>query len=187
MNDSLSSSVLPALETERLLLRQIEPDDIDAIFAYTNHSVFFETMGRPTPFSPEDTRKWVAGFVDKPGLWCVVLKDENTIIGDCGFCQLHNRAARGEISYAIDPARWNNGYATEAAAAVIQFGFETLQLNRIQGMCNLKNTGSERVLQKTGMQYEGTLRHYIHHEGIPLDMKLYAILKDDWIEKIEIE
>lgn len=177
MSEAFDLSVLPVLETERLILRAMTPADIEAIFAYTNHPVFFETMGRPAPFSPDDTRQWVAGFIDKPGLWCVVLKEDNQVIGDCGFCGLQERSLRGELSYAIDPARWNKGFATEAAAAVVQFGFETLHLNRIQGMCNVKNAASERVLRKLGMQYEGTLRHYIHHEGIPLDMKMYATLK----------
>lgn len=170
----------PTLETDRLFLRKIKQTDIADIFDYTNRSIFFETMGRPTAFSEEDTRKWVDGFPQKPGLWCIVLKSENKVIGDCGFCQYHEHANRAEISYAVNPDYWNQSYATEAVLSVIRFGFGKLNLNRIQAICNKVNTHSERVLTKVGMTFEGTLRHYIHHEGQPLDMKMYAILKEDW-------
>jgi ribosomal-protein-alanine N-acetyltransferase len=183
MNDELSFSPLPKLETKRLILRKIEQADIEVIFRYTNNPVFFQTMGRPVPFSVEDTRKWVEGFLEKAGIWGVVLKTENKLIGDCGFCQYHEKANRAEISYAMDQAYWNHGYATEAAIRVIRFGFEEMRLNRIQGLCNKLNVISERVLQKAGMKYEGLLRHYIHHEGIPLDMKMYSILKQEWLER----
>ena len=180
MSEILDLSVLPVLETERLVLRKVEAGDIEDIFRYTNDPVFYETMGRPSPFSAERTRAWVESFVDKPGIWVMVRKADDMVIGDCGFCQVHEQAGRGEVSYALGQAYWNRGYATEAAKRVIQFGFEELGFNRIQAICNVANAASERVLQKAGLQYEGTLRHYIHHEGIPLDMKMYAVLKEDF-------
>jgi ribosomal-protein-alanine N-acetyltransferase len=115
--------------------------------------------------------------------WVVILRDKNCVIGDCGYCQFHKEARRAEFSYAIDPTYWDRGYATEATVRIIQFGFEEAGLERIQAVCSLKNKVSERVIQKCGMTQEGILRHYVRQDDKPLDMKMFSILKQEWIER----
>lgn len=85
--------------------------------------------------------------------------------------------ARVELSYWIHPAQRNRGYATEAVTAIIHHCFQTADCNRIQAMT--ANPASARVLDKSGMRYEGTLRQYVGMNGVFRDMAMYAILRSD--------
>jgi ribosomal-protein-alanine N-acetyltransferase len=175
----------PTLETKRLMLRPLAMSDAEAICLYSQKPVFYQAMERQTYSSASDVQEFIATLLKKDPsfFWVVILRDKNCVIGDCGFCQFHKEARRAEISYAIDPTYWDCGYATEATGRIIQFGFEDTGLDRIQAICNTGNIVSERVIQKTGMQFEGVLRHYIRHEDKPLDMKMYSILKQEWLER----
>lgn len=159
--------------------------DAEAILHYSQKSVFYQAMGRQTYSSANDVQEFIADILKKEPsfFWVVILRGKNRVIGDCGFCQFHKEARRAEICYAIDPTYWDCGYATEAAGRVIQFGFEEAGLDRIQAICSAGNSVSERVIQKSGMQFEGVLRHYIRHEDKPLNMKMYSILKQEWLER----
>jgi ribosomal-protein-alanine N-acetyltransferase len=75
---------------------------------------------------------------------------------------------------------WGQGYMAEAVRAIIVFGFRELGLNRIQGMCDLPNIGSARVMEKVGMRFEGVLREYFFEKGSSIDVKLYSILHSEW-------
>jgi ribosomal-protein-alanine N-acetyltransferase len=88
--------------------------------------------------------------------------------------------ARAEISYWINRSYRNKGYATEAIKGIIKYSFDSLSLNRIQAITS--NSASERVLFKAGMIYEGTLRQYFRIGDIYWDVKMYAILKEDFIK-----
>jgi ribosomal-protein-alanine N-acetyltransferase len=175
----------PTLETKRLVLRKMEMADAKAVFHYSQKSVFYQAMGRQTYSSVSDIQEFIANISKKDPsfFWVVILRDKNRVIGDCGFCQFHKEARRAEVSYAIDPTYWDRGYATEATARIIQFGFEEAGLDRIHAICSVENVVSERVIQKSGMQFEGVLRHYIRHEDKPLNMKTYSILKQEWLER----
>jgi ribosomal-protein-alanine N-acetyltransferase len=182
MTEDLNFSPTPTLETKRLILRPLAMSDAEAILRYSQKPVFYQAMGRQTYSSAGDIQEFIADLLKKDPsfFWVVILRDKNCVIGDCGFCQFHKEARRAEVSCAIDPTYWDRGYATEAAGRVIQFGFEGAGLDRIQAICSTGNIVSERVIQKSGMQFEGVLRHYIRHEDKPLDMKMYSILKQEW-------
>ena len=176
---------LPTIETERLFLRDVQADDAEAIWSYSSNPVFYQSMGRPVPVSKEKVMSDIQNILlgedtRTPRNWIIVLKSTGKVIGDCGFSEYRTSNRRGEVNYAIDPACWNQGYATEAVLCVIKFGFEEMGLNRIQAICSTENKVSERVIQKTGMNYEGLLRNYIQCEGKTLDMKMYSLLKNEW-------
>ena len=84
-----------------------------------------------------------------------------------------------EVGYSLARDCWNQGYATEALAAVLRFGFDTLRLNRIEAQHETSNPASGRVMQKCGMTYEGTLRSRVFNKGHFSDVRLYAILRSD--------
>ncbi|MBM4104406.1 MAG: GNAT family N-acetyltransferase [Planctomycetes bacterium] len=185
MMEDLNFLPTPTLETKRLILRPLAMSDAEAILHYSQKPIFYQAMGRQTYSSASDIEEFIANILKKePSFyWVVILRGKNCVIGDCGFCQFHKDARRAEICYAVDPVCWNHGYATEAAGRVIQFGFEEAGLDRIQAICSTGNSVSERVIQKSGMQFEGVLRHYIRHEDKPLDIKMYSILKQEWLER----
>ncbi len=78
------------------------------------------------------------------------------IIGTCGFLYWLPNHARAELAYAIGREYWNQGLTTEGARAVAEFGFRTMNLNRIEARCEIPNIGSARVMEKLGMTFEGT-------------------------------
>jgi ribosomal-protein-alanine N-acetyltransferase len=92
---------------------------------------------------------------------------------------------RAELSYWIEKSYRNKGYATEAVNAIIEYGFLKRRLNRIQAMHFSDNPASGRVLEKSGMLFEGTLRQYVGKDDIFFDCQLYAILRSDYLQITE--
>jgi RimJ/RimL family protein N-acetyltransferase len=109
----------------------------------------------------------------------VVLADTDSLIGAVGLVLngAHNSA---ELGYWIGLPYWNNGYATEAARAVLRYGFQTLGLNRIQARYMTKNPASGRVMEKIGMIREGVLRQSLYRFGEFEDAAMYSILQDEY-------
>lgn len=91
---------------------------------------------------------------------------------------------RAEISYWISNSYRNTGFATEAISKVIAYAFTNMSINRIQAMHFPNNYASGRVLQKSGMQYEGTLRQYVGMGEMHLDCMMYSIIKEEFKERI---
>lgn len=102
------------------------------------------------------------------------------MIGTCGFAKLDDRNAVGEIGYVLNKAFHHKGYASEAASAVIEFGFHKLGLNRIEGRYMAENQASRHVMERCGMTYEGTLRQLMLVRGEYRDIGLCALLKRDY-------
>jgi RimJ/RimL family protein N-acetyltransferase len=92
---------------------------------------------------------------------------------------LERETGIGELGYWIGVPYWGRGYATEAAGAVVRYGFDTLALTRIAARAFCRNPASSRVLRKIGMSHEGTQRKALPKSGELLDTELYAILRDD--------
>ena len=90
-----------------------------------------------------------------------------------------SEAERAELGYWIGVPSWNQGYATEAAAAVVSYAFGELNLHRVWAQHLARNAASGRVMQKIGMQHEGRLRQHARTNGIPEDLESYAILRDE--------
>ncbi|MCU0492623.1 MAG: GNAT family N-acetyltransferase [Chloroflexaceae bacterium] len=101
-----------------------------------------------------------------------------------GHCYLHItnfRTGEAEIGYFLHPSAWGQGFATEAAARLLQFGFNDLLLHRISSGCIATNTVSAHVLEKVGMRYEGRLREdRLTDAGKRFDTLLYAMLRHEW-------
>ena len=86
------------------------------------------------------------------------------------------------IGYEFDPKHWNQGYATEAAHAIVDFGFAHFGVHRVWADCVAENTGSAHVLEKLGMQLEGHLREKEYFKGRYWDALIYAVLVQEWNE-----
>ena len=178
---------LTTVETERLRLRKIVPEDVEGIFAYASDP----KVARFTSWSPHTSLKDSQAFLDyvlaqyedgQIAPWGVEHRGDEKMIGTCGFVSWSVRDARAEIGYALSRRYWNRGLGTEALRAMIDFGFREMQLNRIQGRCEVENVASARVMEKTGMTLEGVLReHEVADEpGSYLNMKMYSMLRREW-------
>ena len=172
----------PELRTERLLLRDFRPDDIPDIVRLAGaREVAATTLRIPHPYSEENARQFLAmRQEDKFGYsFAITLLAGGEL---CGGIGLHPDAAypRAELGYWIGVPYWDHGYATEAARAVVDFGFRELKLQRIFAHHFQGNDASGRVLQKAGMKHEGCQRQHIEKWGRLLDLENYGVLRSEW-------
>ena len=114
-----------------------------------------------------------------PGTFVIALRETGKVIGTIGFMWVQQENRSAEVGYSLSRAYWNRGIMTEALQAVLQFGFETLNLNRIEAQHESDNPASGRVMEKAGMIHEGRLRQRVYNKGRYADVELYAILRQD--------
>ncbi len=158
--------------TPRLLHRAFTVDDAEAFFAINGNRDVMRLTGEPVLESVESARTAIAGYPDFRtigyGRWACVLKDTGRIIGFCGLKYLPDLDAV-DVGYRFLPEFWGRGLATEACAASLRYGFDTLGLDRIIALVLPENAASIRVLERVGMKRDGELEY----EG--LTALLYAI------------
>ena len=109
----------------------------------------------------------------------MTLKGTGELVGAIGL-MVKPEHANAEMGYWVGVPYWNRGYAAEAARALIAFGFEALELERIHAHYFIRNPASGRVMEKAGMTREGLLRHAIRKNGVFEDLAVYAILRDQF-------
>lgn len=177
---------IPTLITARLKLRPFTLDDAPVVQRLAGaREVAQMTANIPHPYEDGMAEEWIATHQEafakgEAVTFAIVLKQENQLIGAIALhFQKSNFAA--ELGYWIGKPYWNQGFCTEAAKAVIQYGFEAFGLNRIQARHMTQNPASGRVMQKAGLQYEGTLRQSIYRWKQFHDSAIYAILRDDFL------
>jgi len=113
----------------------------------------------------------------------VVLKANGELIGNCGIRKDFASAQEADMGYELSPDQWGRGYATEAARAILRFGFTSLGVHRVGSCCVPENTASAHMLEKIGMRQEGHLRDKEFFNERWLDSLLFAILEDEWREQ----
>jgi RimJ/RimL family protein N-acetyltransferase len=174
------------LVTERLILREFRADDWPAVLAYQSDPRYLRYY-EWTERTPGEAQAFVRMFLDQQQTrprtrfqLAVTLKETQHLIGNCGIRLGRVGAHEGDIGYELDPRFWGRGYATEAARAIVLFGFSELDLHRVWSWCIADNVGSARVLEKVGMRLEGRQRDKEWFKGRWWDVLLYAILEDEW-------
>jgi ribosomal-protein-alanine N-acetyltransferase len=178
---------LPVIETDRLLLRKMTLEDAADLFEYACDPAVAKFTTWRAHKSVEDSKLFLFAVMDEyskhePSSWGIEAKFERKLIGTCGFADWSPADFRGEIGYALSRKYWGKGYMNEAVRAAIAFGFRTLQLNRIEARCEIKNIASARVIEKAGMKFEGILRQHAFYKGAFRDLKMYSILRKEWVE-----
>jgi ribosomal-protein-alanine N-acetyltransferase len=175
---------MPVLETARLRLRRLTYDDAEDMFAYASDPEVTRYLMWLPSRSIEESLEFIMTAVERyrnrqPAPWGMELKTEGRIIGTCDYIHWWPAHERAEIGYALSRQYWGQGLMTEAVREIIDYGFRVKGINRIQAMCEIPNIGSARVMEKSGMIYEGILREYMVQRGELRSMKLYAIIKKD--------
>jgi ribosomal-protein-alanine N-acetyltransferase len=175
----------PVLTTDRLILRPYALDDAPELaFRLNNPKIYQTTLALPYPYEEHHAVEWISthrSSLDKGTdvNFVVTLNTDRTIIGAVSLNGINERHRRAEIGYWIASDYWNQGYATEACQAVLDYGFRRLNLHRIQARHFRSNPASGRVIQKLGMQREGISRHAAFRAGKWHDLVNYAILETD--------
>ena len=175
------------LETERLVLRDFVADDWQAVLAYQSNPLYLR-YNDWTERTPEAVQEFVGWFLNQqkqePRIkyqLALMLKSNDQLIGNCGVRMDKFDSVEADIGYELDPKHWNHGYATEAAHAIMDFGFSHFGVHRIWANCIADNIGSAHVLEKLGMKLEGRLHENKYFKGRWWDTLIYAILADEWM------
>ncbi|TDL79161.1 GNAT family N-acetyltransferase [Peribacillus frigoritolerans] len=177
----------PQLETDRLRLRSIERSDAVKLFDYFSKREVTEYYGMDSFKTLEEAETLIHSFQigyqsNKLIRWGIELKETNELIGTCGFHALSKKYKRAEVGYEISHLHWQKGYASEAIEAILDFGFEEMEMIRIGAVVMLANSPSRSVLLRLGFKEEGRLRNYIIQDNIPCDVIMHSLLKEEWIK-----
>lgn len=111
--------------------------------------------------------------------WGIELREINRIIGTCGFHCWNKNHFRAEVGYELGEAFWNKGYATEAISSILIYGFEFMDLKRIEAIVYPENNPSEKLLLNLGFEHEGLLKKYANFRDRQQDLNIFAILKSN--------
>ncbi|MCW4011562.1 MAG: GNAT family N-acetyltransferase, partial [Candidatus Bathyarchaeota archaeon] len=112
--------------------------------------------------------------------WIITLKERDQYIGDVGFYDWEKKHRRAEIGYILGKQYWGKGIMTEAIKAALDYGFNEMNLNRIQALIDPRNDASKKVAEKHGFKYEGTFRDYEYEYGDFIDLNMYSVLKREY-------
>jgi ribosomal-protein-alanine N-acetyltransferase len=152
------------------------PDDLDALSLITGDAEVMKYLGVSGPRTREKTQNTIDAILRHWqnhgfGIWAIDHKADRRLIGWCGL-QVLEKTPEVEVAYLLAKEYWNQGLATEAARAAVEYGFNGLNLKRIVAIARPENVGSYRVMEKIGMKYERDAHYY------NVDVVYYALERD---------
>ncbi|MHC4449371.1 MAG: GNAT family N-acetyltransferase [Planctomycetota bacterium] len=175
----------PRLETDRLILRGFELADAADVQRLAGEFAVADTTGTiPHPYPDGVAEHWIATHADAfargEGVsFAVTIADSGELIGSMSLMRISKRHASAELGFWIGKPFWNRGFCTEAAEAVVRYGFAELGLNRIDARHFSRIPASGAVLRRIGMQREGLARQALCRWEKFEDTELYARLRSD--------
>lgn len=178
---------IPPLETERMILRQLTEDDMEFIYEMFRREETNRYVADDAVTSMEEAKELYDAFISpKPYLFRLglVLKDCGQLIGTVGFYGVNMEDYRAVLGADLLKEFWGYGYMTEAAKTLIDYGFEKMELNRIQASADADNTRSLALIKRLGLTPEGIMRQKDFYKGAFHDDVMFSILREEW-EKLE--
>ncbi len=178
-------TTFPVLETARLRLRPVQETDAPALFAFKSDLEVTRQYGQEPHQAVEETQGWIrrlrADYEQRAALfWAITLKGEDAVLGAGGFWNFDPGFHIAEIGYELHPAYQGQGIMAEALSAVLAFGFEDLDLHRIEANPLADNAASRNLLFKLGFTFEGNLRERVFFRGRFRDQYYFGLLKEEW-------
>lgn len=180
----LTINFLPFLEieTERLLLRRINNDDVVQVFALRSDAETMKYIPRPLVTTMDEALEHIRMINDKiisgEGInWAITLKGDSELLGIIGHYRIKPENYRAEIGYMLHPDHHGKGIISEAIKAVVGYGFDQMQLHSIEAIIDPDNAASAAVLEKNGFVKEAHLKENECYNGKFLDTVIYSLLK----------
>ncbi len=188
----MARETLPVIVTNRLILREIEEKDCFDMFEYASLPYIGPVAGWQPHTSTNYTKSVIKMYRNKYqfgqiGVYAVHLKENDKMIGTI---ELHTltKNFKAELGYTINPKYWGCGYAYEASREVVRFGFDDLNLKRIECCSFIDNLQSKRVCEKLGLTYEGIRKKgYLLYDGTIHDLLCYAITDEEFYDRVRLE
>lgn len=166
----------PRVYTERLMLRKLEPEDYTHLINLANNpKISDRIVNIPYPYREPDAAMRlsfvVRGYKDKTRIvFAIIRKESDEFLGEISLHLLDKSQRHGQLAYWLGEPYWNKGLVSEAAKAVMKFGFQYMSLDLIFANCNQDNLASERIMQKSGMLKQNPKDQFL----------LYAINKEEY-------
>jgi [ribosomal protein S5]-alanine N-acetyltransferase len=176
----------PTIVTLRLRLRPFNDADKDAVYALQSNAHVLRYWDSPPWTHRERADRFIAKCSqmanDGSGLRVAVERiDDGKFVGWCALNEWNPEFKSISLGYCFDDSVWGKGFATEAAAVLLKWAYESLDLNRVQAHTDTRNTASARVLEKLGFKREGTLREDCIVNGDVSDTWAYGLLRREWL------
>src|SRR5687767_10997405 len=182
---------LATIETNRIRLRWVTEDDVDALYRIFSHPEVMRYWGTP-PLADRDAAKQLVneihdGFQRQMALkWGIARRSDDEIIGTTTLFNLNFENRRCEVGYALDRAEWGKGYMQETLHALLDYAFKRLDLHRIEADVDPRNVNSIRTVEKLGFQREGYLRERWQVNGEIQDALFFGLLRPEW-DRLQIK
>lgn len=175
---------MPDIQTDRLILRRMMMKDAQDIFEYSRDADVARHVLWNAQKNVSEAKDYVRFMLklyrdDLPSSWGIIDRASGRLIGTIGYMAYSEDNASVEIGYSLAKWMWGKGIATEALRAVIDYTFDTMDVNRIEAQHELDNPASGRVMKKCAMTKEGVLRQRLYNKGRFVDVALYSILRGD--------
>ncbi len=168
---------MPVLETERLVLRPLDQNDLQDILAWEE-----ETWAQNPGVAAQEFLDYCFREYGERGIgpWGIQLKETGSIVGNCGYPHILLEKLCGEVNCYIDSRLRGQGLACEALQALFLWGFRDIGLTRIQARCEQDNLASQRLAEKAGMRFEGWIESAPSSKDSSPKQKFFAILQRDF-------
>jgi len=178
----LNFTPFPILETERLLLRRVDKNDVNEIFSMRSNEETMQYIPRPLVINKEEALSHIAlldsGIEKNEAInWAITFKGENKLLGIIGFYRTKFEDFRSEIGYMLLSENHGKGIASEAVERALDYGFNEMNLHSIEAVIDPRNYASERVLQKNEFIKEGYFKENTFFNGEFLDSVIYSKIK----------
>lgn len=175
--------MISALKTERLVLRKFKDNDLDNVYRGLSNPDIIKYYGISfkSKESAKEQMKWFADHEENNtgAWWAICLKGSGTFIGAGGLNDISHEHKKAEFGFWLLPEYWGNGFMAEAIPAILNFGFEDLNLHRIEGFVESHNTNCKKALAKLDFTFEGTMRNAEIKNDKFIDIEIYSKLRTD--------
>jgi len=176
---------IPTFEAERLVLQPLRSEHTNFVFQHFSDPRVTRYLLDEPPVTEYSQAEEIVHFYSDAAhknynRWVIAQKSDGQPMGTCGYHKWDRRHFRAEIGYDLNPAFWGKSYMTDALKVVISYGFDHMQLNRIDALVYIENERSTRLLQRLGFKQEGLLRDYFFLNGKYYDHYIFSLLKKEW-------
>ncbi|MES2568013.1 MAG: GNAT family N-acetyltransferase [Bacteroidota bacterium] len=177
----LNFEPFPVLKTERLVLRRMVLEDLDAYFAMRSDVNAMKHICQKIP-TRDETKTKILRINEMINMnegmaWAICLKTDNLMIGTASFHKVIKEHHRAEVGYMVHPDFWQQGIISEALESVIHYGFHTMNLHSIEAQIDPANLASEKVLQKFKFVKEAYYKENYFFEGKFLDTAVFSLIR----------
>ena len=184
----MASSTVIFIETEHLILRFVSEADLPAVYEIFSHPEVMRYWSYPPWIDRSQAEQWLSrvreGYRTQTAFQLgIERRADHILVGTCTLFQFEAASRRAEIGYALGRPYWGSGYMHMALKALLQYAFQTLDLNRLEADIDPRNGASAKTLERLGFQKEGHLRErWIVNDEVS-DTALYGLLRREWQER----